>query len=82
MTTTYIDISGEVPGNTFTGTIVLDETISNGIGYFQLVEGSLIDLSGKVGITTVEGDSIYIDKIPPIIPSSVNIKLSNGSQNN
>ena len=80
LTNTYIEVLGEIPGNTFISSLLINESIADGKGYFKYNEGSLIDLDGRVGISVIEGDSIiYIDKTPPITPSNININLSNNN---
>jgi hypothetical protein len=74
LTKTCIELSGEIPGNTFIGDLIINKSTADGKGYFQYDERTLIDLNGRVGLNTLEGDSIiYIDKTPPITPSDIHV---------
>jgi len=80
LTKTLIEVSGEIPGNTFLGKLVINKTTADGKGYLKYDEGILIDLNGRTGINIIEGDTIiYIDKTPPTTPSIININLSNSN---
>ncbi|MCI0552025.1 MAG: right-handed parallel beta-helix repeat-containing protein, partial [Anaerolineae bacterium] len=66
--TNQIDLSGSVPGDTFTGIFVVDETVADGIGYFALPAGALIDVNGIKGNEIKSGVFVRIDKTPPANP--------------
>lgn len=73
-TTTNIPLEGEIPGQNFFGNLKLDDSIADGLAFFQLPEESLIGIEGSVGNTIIQGDSITIDQTPPISPLSIEIK--------
>jgi parallel beta-helix repeat protein len=74
--TTQIDLSGSLPGDTFTGIFVVDETVADGIGYFALPADALIDVNGIKGNEINSGAFVRIDKTPPANPKNVKVDFS------
>jgi hypothetical protein len=70
-TSTLINLSGSLPGNTFTGTLAVNTTVADGVGTFSLPSNSLIDGSGNKGNTIVSGSQTIIDKSPPSTPGNL-----------
>lgn len=66
-------LSGTVPGNVFTGSLVVDSTVADGLGTFQLAPGSLVDAQGNSGNQITAGGQTLIDKTPPAAPSNVTV---------
>jgi len=64
-TSKLISLSGSVPGAIFTGTFVVDSTVSDGTGTFSLPSGSLVDALGNTGNAIVSGAQAAIDQTPP-----------------
>jgi hypothetical protein len=72
---TYVTLHGEIPGQTFTGNLILTNDVADGLGFFLLQDNALVGLSGSIGDSQIaEGDSICIDKTPPSIPSITQIQ--------
>lgn len=74
--TTQIDLSGLVPGDIFTGIFVVDEAVADGIGYFALPAGALIDVNGIKGNEIKSGVFVRIDKTPPVNPQNIKVDFS------
>lgn len=73
--TTSIMIDGKIPGQIFSGTLIVGSSVSEGPGRFRLLENSLVNLEGAVGLSMiVYGDSMRIDKTPPDPPGWLDIK--------
>lgn len=73
--TTTIPLSGTVPGSTFTGTLVVNSSIAEGLGTFSLPVGSLVDGSGNLGNTIVSGAQTIIDMTPPSAPANLRLGI-------
>ena len=68
-TATKIDLQGQVPGNTFTGVLEVDNSVADGPGQFFLSTDALIDENGNKGNEIIWGTNlIWIDKVPPSKP--------------
>ncbi len=74
--TTQIDLSGSVPGDTFTGIFVVDETVADELGHFSLATDALIDVNGIKGNEISSGAFIRIDKTPPANPQNVKVDFN------
>src|SRR6266581_1731680 len=72
-TSTAINLSGSVPGSTFTGIFVVDSSVADGQGTFSLPAGSLVDSSNNKGNTIVSGGLTTIDKTPPSAPQNLRL---------
>lgn len=69
-----IQLTGHAPGNKYKAELILDESISNGLGYFELDPGSLVNEEGIEGTTEIRaGKSLTIDKSPPKNPGQIHI---------
>lgn len=72
-----IQLTGNVPGKTFSGIINIDETVSEGLAVFQLAENSLVHSDNTKGSDILTGKNILIDKTPPIVPMQFKILVLN-----
>jgi hypothetical protein len=66
-----ISLAGKVPGNTFSGKLLLDQTVAEGQGYFVLTHQALVDELGFCGNEITEGQRVQIDRMSPSIPINV-----------
>jgi len=73
---TQISLQGNVLGQNFSGSFLLDSSIAEGSAYFYLPDSSLVDLEGNINNVISEGDSIYIDKTPPASPSNIQLHIN------
>ncbi len=71
---THIHLLGQVPSQSFSGILDLNDSVAEGPAFFCLPESSLLDTEGNSGNTIAHGDSIYIDKTPPTSPISIRIR--------
>ncbi len=72
-TTTKISLSGKLPGDNFTGSLVISDVLAGGEAVFSLPTGSLVTTSGKHGNDIISGKSVVIDKTPPPSPDKPSI---------
>ncbi|UCE08826.1 MAG: PKD domain-containing protein [bacterium] len=68
---TYIALNGTVPGNIFTGTFNVDETVAEGVGYFSLSPNILVDMSNNKGNEIISGAYVRIDRTAPSKPQNL-----------
>jgi len=66
-----IVLIGTVPGTIFSGTLLVDSTVPDGLGTFELPLGNLVDGSGNSGNTIVSGSQTLIDETAPLRPSNL-----------
>ena len=69
--TRTIVLSGAVPGTTFTGTLVVDTSVPDGVGTFSLPLNSLVDASGNRGNAILNGSQTIIDQTAPNSPANL-----------
>jgi hypothetical protein len=60
--TSSITLAGQVPGTVFTGTFTVDASVAEGIGHFELPQGSLDDGQGNTGNQITQGREANIDQ--------------------
>ncbi|NIR49310.1 PKD domain-containing protein, partial [candidate division KSB1 bacterium] len=65
---TVIPLDGPVPGNNFSGSFDIDNTIADGSAHLSLAEGALVDEYGNLGNEIISGKYLKIDKTPPSQP--------------
>lgn len=67
-----IQLKGITPGKIYEAELILDESISDGLGFFEINPGSLINENGIQGTTEIRmGKSLTIDKSPPKNPGQI-----------
>ena len=66
-----IKLSGDVPGDSFSGNFNIDSTVTEGMGSFVLEKYSLIDETGNMGNTIIHGKLLKVDRTEPAIPKAV-----------
>lgn len=76
-TTTIVNLDGAIPGNSFTGTFVIDGGVADGFGQFSLPTDALVDVDGKKGDQIISGATVVIDKTPPSRPKNLKASLTN-----
>ena len=76
-TITYIEMSGSIPGDEFTGTLIINENVASGEGNFSLPINALIDQDGRKNNEILSGTVLNVqeDCAPPSTPSGLNISL-------
>ena len=74
-TNTMIDLNGPVPGNIFTGTLILDDSIADGLNIFSLQSNALLDENGNYGNEIISGAFIEINRYPPTKPISLKVSV-------
>ena len=52
-TQSQIPLTGSIPGDQFSGTLIIDDSVAHGVATFQLPEGGLVDLEYGVQILQV-----------------------------
>ncbi len=70
----FVYFEGSVPGDYFTGTLEITDTLSEGPAQFRLQEGSLVGINGQMNNPIYQDDVISIDLTPPQQPSKFDIK--------
>lgn len=68
-----IVLNGSTPGNTFRGSLRIDDKIVDGQGQFVLSNWALRDVNGNIGHQIILGAIFNIDKTPPAQPQNVEI---------
>lgn len=56
-----VELTGQLPGKSFSGVLVISDQMVEGYGNFVLADGSLVDLAGNTGSTLTGGGSVYIE---------------------
>ena len=74
-TTTLVNLSGSVPGTTFSGVFLVNSTVADGLGTFSLPINNLVDGLGNAGNAIVTGAQTLIDKVPPSTPQNLHFGL-------
>ena len=67
----YIELSGAVPGNIFTGIFIVDETVAEGGGYFSLPSDILVDEKNNKGNEITSGAYVKIYRTAPAKPKNL-----------
>lgn len=70
---TRIELTGALPGASFSGKLGIDGTYAEGTGYFILESNSLVDEYGNRGNEITQGKYFRIDKTAPNIPQNIGI---------
>lgn len=74
-----IRLSGIVPGDTFMGILIVDQSIAEGLGYFSfLTKDALVDEERKKGKEITSGKYLRIDKTPPSKPQKLSGTFDSG----
>ncbi len=69
-----IELTGKTPGKKYEASLVLNNAVANGKGYFDVKPGSLINEEGVEGTTEIRsGKTLTIDKSPPKNPGQIQI---------
>ena len=72
-TSKLIVLSGSIPGAIFTGTLVVDNSVSDGMGTFSLPIGNLVGALGNTGNVISSGAQTLIDETPPRAVTNLHI---------
>jgi hypothetical protein len=72
-TSTTISLSGGIPGSLFTGFLVVNTSVADGVGSFSLPINALVDSSGNRGNSIVIGRETTIDKTAPSSPQNLRL---------
>lgn len=57
-----VELSGEVPGEVFTGELVVTSIMAEGYGTFMLEADTLVDLAGNTGSVITSGGTLYVER--------------------
>jgi len=75
-TTLEITLTGNVPGNNFTGNFTVDESTPEGKAIFSLSDNTLEDSKGNTSNIILSGKTIIIDTTLPSFPNNLSASLS------
>ncbi len=75
-TTLEIELTGNIPGDNFTGNFTVDESTPEGKAIFSLSEGALEDGKDNTGNIILSGEAIVIDTTLPPSPNNLSASLS------
>jgi len=75
-TTLEITLTGNVPGNNFTGNFTVDESTPEGEAIFSLSDNALEDQKGNTSNIILSGEALSIDITLPPSPTNLSASLS------
>ncbi len=70
--TIAIELTGSLPGNEFSGVLVITKSMAPGYGTFTLAENTLVDLAGNTGNAITGGGTYYVVQAGEDTPTATN----------
>jgi len=78
-TTLEIELTGNVPGDTFMGNFTVDESTPEGRAIFSFSNNALEDSKGNTSNIILSGKALSIDTTSPSSPNNLSASLSKGN---